>query len=1355
LLLLCRVVMAGEPVVTAEIAHVFGSHCGTGLRDPAFFSDDAGHHLVHPAGRHIVFRHIDTGETNFLISADRVEGLTACCISRDRAFLAVCERCSGEPYVQVSVYDMAATGSRLKKRLEPLGNSPGRLVGVTFSAESPARFLAVITSGADPTVVIMDWQTDRVIGRCPLHGAIDRVAFAPHDAHQLSVSGPHVLRLPRLKDSKMRDGAPKMLPSFNGIDETAVTFTDHAWVEPGDGTLVASTTEGQVFILSSQDMSIAHTITVPFQDAQGFGAGVPFCVRCFSHGFILGGSEGMVAVWEQVDNPPTAGPGAQPGAGQPKDFRHVRTVRVRQTDSSVCCIDMTGTEESLVLGFRNADIGYMSMASLYIARGSEVECTVFAGGFHSGPITGLDMAVQWPLVVTTCRKDSSLRIWNYSTRQCDLHWEFIGDPPTSVAMHPFGYFIAVSFGDKLRFFQVLVNELKLHREFPLRGVKVVRFSNGGHLVAAAQGKSVHVFAARTVSKVATLQGHAQHVKVLCWDPDDHVLMTCGEDGTLIEWSTQTWEKTSEHRSKDSQYTAVSCSTTGDVYTCSTEGVHCLLQRFKHCQLEQTQEVERGVKLQALCHYTAGTHSMGAVTGAAAMFAGASNGALIVYPSALAMGKYKEYGLHAGSCSMMRLSADGRMLVTTGEDGSIFLLSVTGLAAVEEGSHPTAGAGESEARVAGAEVVLINRGEIQQRQDEFQLLHAENLMLQARLAEEAAKLEAEIESRVREARQRDQAEIRELTRRCDALRQATDMKEKESTRLRDQMERTHAEAADQLKHLYEKKLEHEADRFVDLKAEENRLQEVIKELRAQTDKQLEEERERAEEELERQLAEKDMEIQKHKDLIAFTQHRFNVMLESEGRSHDQEVAEMKVHSYEELQERKRVEADLRREQETLLLGLDHMEKEREKIEKEQHEDGLDIAKMKGQVDELSRTVKNLSGEKRERESTLEEKNQKISEYKVKVNTLKKFRHVLDKELREVTETLQPKDLMIDQRNRHLHELEAEFEKQLVDQRNMEDAIDQKKQQIAFLASENERLKGTITEKDRLIGRFTDDLHGLITNQELDAREWPAEIRKMYHTHVRGEVARQDRLPVEEIQRQMRLMERKTTSLAAKGSQMEAMCKADIQRKAQENAQLVGELNELRVQKKSLQGMIKSKEKELKQLEHNIGEQLQLKGMKGSRLALEDTITSLPPPSTTSPTPPPQGKTLPRTPSGGSLPGPRQRAQSPLEDSAAAARTMPKKLGSMDATAPPSTSEERKRLESLLLTADFNSQEIQMQREENKLLREQIEQLLAERQREQPQERPGSSGSAGRVVVSHERDRAARSGSSRPQGRAAVR
>merc|ERR1712176_969941 len=97
----------------------------------------------------------------------------------------------------------------------------------------------------------------------------------------------------------------------------------------------------------------------------------------------------------------------------------------------------------------------------------------------------------------------------------------------------------------------------------------------------------------------------------------------------------------------------------------------------------------------------------------------------------------------------------------------------------------------------------------------------------------------------------------------------------------EMEHTHKEAYCQLEHLYQKKQEHEADRFLALEVEKSRLNDVIRETKTQIDERLQEDKYYAEEELERQIALKNMEIKKYKDLIAFAQYRFESMLENEG------------------------------------------------------------------------------------------------------------------------------------------------------------------------------------------------------------------------------------------------------------------------------------------------------------------------------------------------------------------------------------------------------------------------------------------------------------------------------------------
>lgn len=548
--------------------------------------------------------------------------------------------------------------------------------------------------------------------------------------------------------------------------------------------------------------------------------------------------------------------------------------------------------------------------------------------------------------------------------------------------------------------------------------------------------------------------------------------------------------------------------------------------------------------------------------------------------------------------------------------------------------------------------------------------------------------------------RDQAEIKELHKRCEALQHVTVAKDRESERVMHSMKVSHKQAASQLGRLYERKLEYESDRYAELQTRKVMLEEQVSEITAQTERLIFQDQEHFEKVVQRQLAEKDLEIQRHKGFITFAQHRFDDMTKREGDVHDHEINDMKNEAFFDLERQKRTEEKLRVEQDTLVKGLEMMERDKEKLERELHEAEMTKSGLKTQTEELERTVQSLEVERRDRESTLVDKESKIESYQVKVSTLKKFKHVLDKRLKEITHSLQPKDEMIQQLDKHLSELEKNFEQQLVDHREMESQIDQKKQHIDWLSSEEKKLQETIEDKDRSILRYTSDLSKLVTETP-DMRIWPREIRRMYHTHVLGERAAQDRMPVEEVQREMRMVERKVNSLTVKGDMTNGKCKSDTQRKAHENGMLVHQLNELRVQKHSLHVQLRSLQVKFGQEEQKLVDR-----------------QALPPRPVAAPSP----AAVVRTPSGGALPGPRQSSsQGKLEiyvppgkpqsvpPLSAATRKAPA-AHSRDPRGERLSSEEQKRMQALMLTTELNGRQMEVQAIENKFLRDQIGKLL---------------------------------------------
>lgn len=263
---------------------------------------------------------------------------------------------------------------------------------------------------------------------------------------------------------------------------------------------------------------------------------MPRCVRCFAGGFAIGGDSAALSVWTRrvtidLDDP-------LPEAAA-EGFRLVAALCVLpppNVAAAILSLDVSGASQDgqarLLIGFSDSNVGLLNMPSADSAGGAgqgsvaapaEVEmdgagaapsvasaaaaegqgalCEFLSGGAHRGPVTSLDIAVQRPIIVTASRQECSVRVWNYASKECELSWRFPGEEPLAVAMHPLGFLAAVAFFDKIRVVQVLADELKPHRLISAKGVRLLKFSNGGHLLAAAKGRDVLVLSSRTLAKV--------------------------------------------------------------------------------------------------------------------------------------------------------------------------------------------------------------------------------------------------------------------------------------------------------------------------------------------------------------------------------------------------------------------------------------------------------------------------------------------------------------------------------------------------------------------------------------------------------------------------------------------------------------------------------------------------------------------------------------------------------------------------------------------------------------------------------------------------------------------------------------
>lgn len=1338
--------------VSLEIACALGSCCGAGedgsgprVRDAAIFGDPEGDYVVHPVGRHLAFRHRATGSANYVDGGPEVDSISACGFSHDRSLLAVCERWGPAPLgsnpkkrrpkSQVSVYSLKSNFAKPQARLTELGGVLGVFASVAFSTDERLRFLVLATTPPpaqeNPVIVVVDWRRNYVVGRCELPGAADRVSFSPLEGSCLAAAtGPDFVRFwavdaPSVEEmeaeeaieaienrvasnagsqagsragSRMgskkapaEDEVPELrlleeLPESKDLKAAVAVFGDHAWLLPADGTLAACTAEGPVIIIAAlgggEAAHILRTIEAPFRPP--VGGAVARCIRCYEHGLLLGGDESALALWERawskaMDEDLEAAAGA---------FEHVRTVQVRQGTAAIGCLDMAGGlgEERLLFGFLDGDIGHVPLASLTAAEEEEQEppvCELLCGGFHAGAITSLDLATHRTLAVTASRSECSVRVWNYLEQRCELAATFKGEEPTGVAIHPFGYYIAISFESRLRFMQVLMDELKPYRDLVVRSIRFVKFANGGHLLIAAQGKMVLVFNSVTLARVATLRGHPQPVCAACFSPDDATLQTLSEEGTLLEWSTKTWLRIGDSIIKG-EAGVHSLAVGEDGRSCvgmiedKVTFKRTILRSFVHCKaLDEDKEFAPHLQLSALCQH----HGVAGVSVLAADSAGAiwTGTGLVATPASKQAGMHKliptwqEHGFHAGACSAICLTPDARTLATAGEDGALFVLRVEGLAG---GKPPVArDAGQEEAQEeaqrevqerAADQVVMINQGDLALREEEVLSLAAEAASLQAQINEDADRVASETAERVAEARKEDQEEIRQLRAKCEALQHNATAQERETLRVLKTMEASHVQAADQLESDYDKKFRREAERFGSLETDLDRMADRLEGIRADAQQQLENQRRRQKAEQEQRMAEKAAEIQKLKDLVKFSQHRFNTMLDQECMEHELEAAELRKKNDALLEQQRAVEQKLKKEQDTLLRGLGMTEKDRERLGLERDRHFEEKKALSGEVERLQAEVNGMKQERQEREAMLREKELAIGGHKAKVNTLKKFKSVLDFRLREVTSSLQPKDDMIKQLTEQHRELEAEFERQLEEQRKMEGVIEGVAKQIEEKAAEGKRLREVAKLRDGIIFRFTEDLR-LLATEEQDMRRWPQGILKIYRDHVDPKRLTRNAggFAIEELARQICSVEQKAETLAVQTKLKEETGRGEIRGKMQENSQLLRELEELRADKVKLHKKVKDLELRIRQAEYR------KLGPPGQQAALANKAGAYPPePLDTRPDP--MNGTLRR----------------PL---------VHKGHG------------DKKLVMKVLADADVTSQQIQMQRLEQKLLSDQLARL----------------------------------------------
>lgn len=173
---------------------------------------------------------------------------------------------------------------------------------------------------------------------------------------------------------------------------------------------------------------------------------------------------------------------------------------------------------------------------------------IFKNGNPLGSIMDISTSVS-KNILATVGADKYIRIWEYSiansssiitsnlsadsmdTSYRQLSCHFSKEVAYSISLHPMGLQLAVGTSEGVKIFYIIEDCLKLVIEIHGKHCYCVRYSNGGHLLAAGNGNQISIIDPYTFQLLFTQVWHPNTVKTLKWTESDSHLLSKSSHGS--------------------------------------------------------------------------------------------------------------------------------------------------------------------------------------------------------------------------------------------------------------------------------------------------------------------------------------------------------------------------------------------------------------------------------------------------------------------------------------------------------------------------------------------------------------------------------------------------------------------------------------------------------------------------------------------------------------------------------------------------------------------------------------------------------------------------------------------------------
>ncbi|KAH0785724.1 cilia- and flagella-associated protein [Histomonas meleagridis] len=584
-------------------------------------------HAVFPSGNTIVVHNINNRTQKiFLPPEEFSSGVSAIAVMDGKPNVAFGD-CSIQP--SVCIFDIHTMRPRNFFHLGDDFNSSG-FVSLSFSSDG--KYL--LGQGKEPgyNLVIWDLISNQIITTIKTGNSespISQCTFSQGKIPFIAVTGQHFLKIYKLEENSLSE----VIISNPNID----IITCHLWLN--DSLLLCANSNGDIISVNSDPQISVLDVKKDFERRDSaIVSMVPF-----KKGFIIATESGYLTIFDI--------------SSKPKLFTAIRSIPLfTELPISAHSIAIDPTEETAIVTMDKNKLIAVSLSSGEFLLNYEEKPLLM--NFHDGAILSCSTCCRKPLVAT-CGTDKTVRIWNYLDNSLEIVKEFT-ETVYCVSLHPDGFTILIGFGDKLRLCSIFYDDIRPFREFPIRGCRCAKFSNGGHLFAAVNATKIQIYSTTTFQLINTLHRHSSNVHNLIWGECDTVIASVGNDGAMYIHRQDNINRDENCTTPQVQYTSITSSPDfNSVYICGTD------MKLKEIQNGQ---IVREVLFQ-IPHTQVVMSNNGQM-----LFSGTKDGK--VYSYNLPIGGEKTFiNCHIGAITSMAISFDDSLLFTTGEDGMLCIFNI--------------------------------------------------------------------------------------------------------------------------------------------------------------------------------------------------------------------------------------------------------------------------------------------------------------------------------------------------------------------------------------------------------------------------------------------------------------------------------------------------------------------------------------------------------------------------------------------------------------------------------------------------------------------------------------------------------